>query len=49
MHGILGNVLHRCDIRTQFGPGHSLNVARVRGVTSAAPGRALVRLAAARM
>ena len=26
-------------IRTQFGPGHSLNIARVRGVTSAAPGR----------
>jgi Protein of unknown function (DUF3040) len=30
------------------GPGHSLNIARVRGVTSAAPGRALARLAAAR-
>lgn len=31
------------------GPGHSLNIARVRGVTSAAPGRALVRLAAGRV
>ena len=31
------------------GPRHSLNIARVRGVTSAAPGRALVRLAAARV
>ncbi len=30
-------------------PGHSLNIARVRGVTSAAPGRALVRLAAGRV
>jgi hypothetical protein len=39
MHAILGNVLHQCDIRTQFGPGHSLNIARVRGVTSAAPGQ----------
>ena len=24
MHAILGNVLHRYDIRAQFGPGHSL-------------------------
>jgi hypothetical protein len=31
------------------GPGHSLNIARVRGITSAAPGRALLRLAAGRL
>jgi hypothetical protein len=31
------------------GPGHSLNIARVRGVTSAAPGQALARLAAGRV
>ena len=31
------------------GPGHSPNIARVRGVTSAAPGRALARLAAGRV
>ena len=31
------------------GPGHSLNTARVRGVTSATPRRALARLAAGRV
>ena len=30
MRAILGNVLHRRDIRTQFGPGQWLNIARVR-------------------
>ena len=31
------------------GPGHSLNIARVRGVTSAAPGQSLARPAAGRV
>ena len=37
MHEILGNIPHRYDIRTQFGPGYLLNIARAGRVTATTP------------
>src|SRR6202161_4798953 len=38
LHGILGNDLHRRDIRTPCGPGHSLTIARVRATPDSTEG-----------
>ena len=44
MHEILGNIPHRYDIRTRFGPGYLLNIARAGRVTATTPGGRLIGL-----